>query len=253
MVLTLHIVTGEPALLGPARLPAVLVADALAPGIQAAAADWLAPDRAEYGHNFLLEGQGDRRVAVMARTLHTDFGWHVEPCLLLSSLMEDHRSAEAAAMLVELNEALGQLGRSCRFVLWALSLPNRPSPQPDLEVVATGLRGLGIQADLAPEPVPMIRPEQNRVLTGRMQLNLLTQAVAREVVVAADELGLRASDPSQLTRLCEPWLAAWQSHGLVPADPLDADHLRRLAQTILRNILSDVSPKGLEPRSRLPA
>lgn len=246
MTFDLHLLTGEPTLFSPVGLPAAVLAQAIDPRIQSVPANWLSQSQAIYGHDFLLDGEGDPRIAVMARALATDFGGQSQPCLILPSLMDEGRHDAALVALVKLVDALARLGEACRLVLYAVSLPDWHDPSLLLQALVVKMRAFGLQADLAEKSI--LSPVAGSALNDLMQHNLLAFSVAQEIIPAAAELGLRVTELSQLASQCAPWLSAWGTRGLVPTNPMSPEHLHRLAETVLHCILTTHPQLTWEPQ-----
>jgi hypothetical protein len=233
----LHILVGEPRLFGPTSVEVAELLRALGPRLRLAPMGWMGERETPPGHDVLLDG-GDRRVAVMARSLSAEFGGTTEPCLILPSLASEARREAACAMIEALSAELRRQGDAVHVRLHGVALADGADPRPILEAIRADLAGRGIPADLA-EGDPL-RVTSEGAAGQAMRRNLLAAALADEVVAQAAELGLRASEPERLAQACAESLAAWAEAGLVPAAAAGSEPFRRLAATLLHRLLAPV-------------
>jgi hypothetical protein len=242
-VLKLHLILGSPELLGPARPLAADAAQAAGRDLSPATADWLAAGEADHDHLYLLEGAGDRRVEVTAHTLSIDFGPQVSPCLVLPILGAAAPGRAVAGMLARLAESLSRRDLTLHLVLHGLTLADQADTTPDLRVLTSELQVHSLSAEIA-EP-PAVEPAAGSELDRTMRRNCLANSIARQVVPLAAEIGL-TTDVGRAAAFCEPRLRTWEERGLGVAMPLRPEHLKSLAETMMRSILMDSPERTVE-------
>lgn len=235
-MLNVHLLLCDPALLRPGRPSAIDMAQAIGEQVHAAPADWLSPGIADHDHDFLLEDEGDRRLAVMAHTLVTDYGTQAEPCLILSCVMTS-RCAAAIPMLTTLTGELDRLGALPRFTVHAVSLRHYEDPIPRLLDLVSEMRGCNLKAEMADSPVAY--PETSSALEGVLRRNLLSRELSMEMISVAAERGLHAAGAERLANSVEPWLRSWAQQGITIGYPVPTAHRRGLAETLLHLILAN--------------
>ncbi|WP_210527757.1 hypothetical protein [Rubellimicrobium arenae] len=221
--LDLYILTGEASFFGPIRSSSSAIVGTL--GVQACSpsANWLAKGIADHDHDFLLAGDGDRRLEVMALTLLRDFGNDRSPCLVLPSLMSAEHRAAAIEMLVRLSSLMEALGRPARLILHALTASAGANPIFSLRELQGHLRSRGADAELSATPVVSVEP--GSTLEQVVSRNFLLNDMAERMVAQAVTSGLV---PPSLDSHVD------QRHASMP-DGVRNDLARRIAGAIMKS------------------
>lgn len=245
----LHLLAGCRNLLAPAPLPSEEIVRLLGKKrVQGATAFWLSARCGPFYHDFLLEAEGDTRVAVFARSLTEDFGSRVEPLVVLPTLIAEatgalppaHGMRGAPGVLLEILRSQPSLD----LVLHAFALPASVDADGSwagsAELLAPQARGRldGLRASLAaegqdPGRIRIRVTEASRKAPGFEALlrNALSCEIAKRLAPDLATAGLGVDFP-QLETAIARILANWSAAGQPPAPSLGASELDRLSERV---------------------
>lgn len=243
----IHILAGCPALLGPEKLPAALLAELIGPQLRPATAFWLAPQLGEFYHDFLLDPVEDGRIEVFAMALRDNFGMRFEPLLVLAELMAAPEDADGPQPRDVLH-ALALHHPAAGLVLHALCLPGELDggdgwvAAAEMNAACLQVRLDALRADLGAAKPDVIAAEVHEIRPEHPAFAALFRNAAAHQITARAEARLKAAglaaEPPRFGQSASRALCAWSGAGIGLPRPLGTQDLDRLAERVIALLLA---------------
>jgi hypothetical protein len=250
----LNVLAGCRELLEPTALAPDEVASLIGPDVRLAPSGWIEPRATEHHHDFLQEGVGDRRVAVMAAALREGFGERFQPLLVLADLLDEiardvqrippDSDGERRTQLAVLEEIL-ELGRVSDLYLYALAIPSKADPDGSWAVAAgmlpgkvreriEHLRGTFSAVDRIETRVVEVTPDYP--LFDSLYMNAISNRLVHRIQPRLLENGWRP-DAGALATAISVILSTWSERGILPGLPLTSDGFDQVTDLVYERLL----------------